>query len=68
MSFVLDRSVTLAWCFEDERSDATDALLRQAAVSGAVAPGLWPLEVLNALAMGMAPPTRNLGQLSRVSH
>jgi hypothetical protein len=52
MSFVLASSVALAWCFEDERTDATDALLRQVAISGAAAPGLWPLEVLNGLAAG----------------
>jgi predicted nucleic acid-binding protein len=52
MSLVLDSSVALAWCFEDERSDATDDLLRQVAASGASAPALWPLEVLNGLAMG----------------
>lgn len=52
MTFVLDSSVALAWCFEDERTDATDALLQQTAVSGAVAPALWPLEVLNGLAIG----------------
>lgn len=51
MSFVLDSSVSLAWCFEDERTDATDALLERVVDSGAVAPSLWPLEVLNALAM-----------------
>lgn len=51
MSFVVDSSLALAWCFEDERSDTTDDLLRQVAASGAVAPGLWPLEVLNGLAM-----------------
>lgn len=52
MTFVVDSSVALAWCFEDERTDTTDALLRQVAISGAAAPGLWPLEVLNGLAMG----------------
>jgi predicted nucleic acid-binding protein len=52
MTFVLDSSVTLAWCFEDERTDETDALLRRVASSGAAAPVLWPLEVLNGLAMG----------------
>ena len=52
MTFVLDSSVALAWCFEDERTETTDALLRQAAASGAAAPALWPLEVLNGLAMG----------------
>lgn len=51
MSFVLDSSVALSWCFEDERTPATAALLDQLAESGAVAPLLWPLEVLNALTM-----------------
>lgn len=51
MSFVLDSSVSLAWCFEDERTDATDALLERVATSGAAAPSLWPLEVLNVLVM-----------------
>ena len=51
MSFVLDSTVTLSWCFEDERTDATDALLTQVAESGAEAPSLWPLEILNALSM-----------------
>ena len=51
MSFVLDSSVTLTWCFDDERTDATDALLERVVESGAEAPAHWPLEILNALAM-----------------
>ena len=51
MSFVLDSSVTLTWCFDDERTAATDALLERVVESGAAAPSLWPLEILNALAM-----------------
>ena len=51
MSFVLDSSVSLAWCFDDEHTLATDALLERVVGSGAIAPLLWPLEVLNALAM-----------------
>ena len=51
MSFVLDSSVALTWCFDDERMVATDALLDRVVESGANAPSLWPLEVLNALAM-----------------
>ncbi len=49
MSFVLDNSVALTWCFEDERTPATTALLEQLGESGAVAPALWPLEALNGL-------------------
>jgi predicted nucleic acid-binding protein len=51
VSFVLDSSVTLAWCFDDERTDATDAVLERVVESGAQAPSLWPLEILNALWM-----------------
>ena len=46
---VVDRSVALTWCFEDEQTAASLALLEQIVENGAVAPSLWPLEVLNAL-------------------
>jgi predicted nucleic acid-binding protein len=39
----------MSWCFEDECTEATDALLRRVVEFGAVAPALWPLEVLNVL-------------------
>ena len=51
MSLVVDSSVALTWCSEDERTPATLALLDRVAQAGATAPALWPLEVLNALAM-----------------
>ena len=47
MSFVLDCSVTMAWCFEDERTAATDALLERVIADGAQAPALWPVAVCN---------------------
>lgn len=47
--FVLDASVTMAWCFEDEASAETWALLDRLAVEGAIVPGLWALEVGNIL-------------------
>jgi predicted nucleic acid-binding protein len=53
VSVVIDSSVTLAWLFEDERSAAADAVLRQVTESGAVAPSLWRLEVANALQMAV---------------
>ncbi|HWB47665.1 MAG TPA: type II toxin-antitoxin system VapC family toxin [Stellaceae bacterium] len=49
MSFVLDNSIAIAWCFEDEQTPATLALLQRVAETGAVAPALWPLEAVNAL-------------------
>jgi predicted nucleic acid-binding protein len=51
MLFVLDASVTLAWCFEDEKSVATQALLLglKDQTKDAIVPGIWTLEVSNIL-------------------
>lgn len=50
---VLDASVTLAWCFPEERTRFTEAVLDLLA-NGAnvVAPAIWPFEVANALLVG----------------
>jgi predicted nucleic acid-binding protein len=50
-AFVLDASIALAWCFADEATPATDALLDRLADEEAIAPALWRIEVANALAM-----------------
>ena len=47
--FVVDASVTLTWCFEDETTEASHALLRRLFAEGGLAPGHWPLEVSNGL-------------------
>jgi predicted nucleic acid-binding protein len=47
--FVLDASVALAWGFEDESSDYTDAVLSALESWEAIVPCIWPLEVGNAL-------------------
>lgn len=47
MSVVIDSSVTLAWFFEDERSDETDNVLDHVATAGAIVPSLWSLEIAN---------------------
>jgi predicted nucleic acid-binding protein len=49
LPFVLDASVTLAWCFEDETTQETDALLDRLAADAAITPSLWELEVVNVL-------------------
>lgn len=49
MTLVLDASVALGWLFADERTPTVDALLDRVAEEGAVVPGLWALEVANAL-------------------
>lgn len=48
-AFVLDASMTLAWCFEDEAGDYADQALDRLGESAALAPTIWPLEVGNGL-------------------
>lgn len=49
MSFVLDASITMAWCFEDETNDLTEAILNRLTRDAAVVPNLWRYEVTNVL-------------------
>jgi len=51
VSFVVDNSVALAWCFEDEQTEAIMSLLDRVCDEGANAPQLWPIEALNGLLM-----------------
>ena len=48
-AIVIDSSVALAWCFDDEASDATDRLLDRVGDEGAIVPTLWHLELANVL-------------------
>jgi predicted nucleic acid-binding protein len=47
--FVVDNSVVMAWCFEDETNRYADAVLESLMESSAVVPSIWPLEVGNVL-------------------
>lgn len=47
--FVVDNSVVMAWCFEDETNKYTDAVLEYLENSEGVVPAIWPLEVGNVL-------------------
>ncbi len=52
MRFVLDASVTLAWCFEDTASSVADAALAALEDGGeAIVPAIWRLELANVLVM-----------------
>ena len=50
--FVLDCSVTMAWCFDDEATPYTDGVRDSLADMRAVVPSIWPLEAANATIMG----------------
>lgn len=49
MAFVLDASVTLAWCFQDEATPYTEDVLDRLRNAEALVPAIWPLEVANVL-------------------
>lgn len=49
MSFVLDASITLSWCFTDEKTALTDQLLERLSEEVVWVPNIWPLEITNIL-------------------
>lgn len=59
-ALVLDASVTLSWCFEDEVHAYSDAVLEHLESGEALVPMIWPLEVGNALLVA-----ERKGRLSR---
>ena len=50
--FVLDCSVTMAWCFENEADPRADAVLNSMSNATACVPCVWGLEVANVLLVG----------------
>jgi predicted nucleic acid-binding protein len=47
--FILDCSITVSWCFEDQASNYADRTLDLLTKTEALVPSLWPLEVANVL-------------------
>ena len=53
MSLILDSSVTLAWVYSEETTDAVRHVFDLIAGTGAWVPATWRLEVANILDMGV---------------
>jgi predicted nucleic acid-binding protein len=53
LSLVLDSSVTAAWIYSNETTDAVREVFDLVTVNGAWVPALWRLEVANILEMGV---------------
>lgn len=52
--FVIDSSIAAAWCFPDEQTFHTQAVLQAVASSAEVlAPRLWAYEIRNSVLMGL---------------
>jgi len=49
LRIVLDASVALSWCFEDESDAYSRSVLEAAATTTFVVPSIWPLEIANVL-------------------
>jgi predicted nucleic acid-binding protein len=47
--FVLDASMALSWCFEDESDEVAERVLDSLTESEALVPAIWFLEVANGL-------------------
>lgn len=47
--FILDCSLTMAWCFEDESTDYSEHILDIATQTTMIVPAIWPLEIANVL-------------------
>ena len=47
--FVIDTSIVMTWCFEDESNPYTDKILDSLETHSAVVPAIWPLEICNVL-------------------
>lgn len=69
--FVIDNSIVMAWCFEDESSAIADVVLDSLRHAKAIVPAIWPLEVGNVLLvaerrgrLGEADSARFLSMLS----
>jgi predicted nucleic acid-binding protein len=52
LSFVLDASVALCWCFEDEGDRYAKSIFPALRTTPAVVPAIWPAEFANALLVG----------------
>ncbi len=65
MAFVVDASMTMAWCFEDEASPRSEAVLDRLHGESAIVPSIWPLEVANVLVVGQRRGRLTFAQSAR---
>ena len=62
--FVVDNSIVMSWCFEDEGNSYAEAVLESLEAGEAFVPAIWPLEVGNVLLV--AERKKRLSQASAV--
>jgi predicted nucleic acid-binding protein len=65
VDFVMDNSVVMAWCFEDESDDYSNRVQDSLLKATATVPSIWPLEVTNALLAGERRGRLSIGACKR---
>jgi predicted nucleic acid-binding protein len=68
MHWVFDTSITMAWCFEDEKTSETEALFDRLAATPAIVPQIWPLEVANVLTLALRHKRISIAQRTQFIH
>jgi predicted nucleic acid-binding protein len=70
--YVADCSVTMAWCFEDEANDFTEALYAQLPHDEILVPDIWSVETINTLVVAerrsRITPAQSNQFLSTIQH
>jgi predicted nucleic acid-binding protein len=51
IGLVVDNSVVMSWCFEDQANPYADSILSNLTGTVVYAPSVWPFEVVNVLAI-----------------
>ena len=64
MVFVLDNSVTMAWCFPGEATDYTESLFDSLRRTGALVPSVWVWEAANVLLVAERRGRLTLAQIT----
>lgn len=65
MNLVLDCSVAMGWCFEEETSEYGDRVLNALEEGEAFVPSVWPLEVSNVLVVAERRARIKVGESAR---
>jgi predicted nucleic acid-binding protein len=66
VTIVVDASVTAAWCFDDEATSYTEAVLARVGFETAIVPVIWSFEIANALLVGQRRGRLSEAQAKRV--
>jgi predicted nucleic acid-binding protein len=66
VEFVVDNSIVVAWCLQDEGNPLVDVMLAQMHQHQAFVPSIWPLEIGNVLAIAERTKRLSKAEFSRI--